>query len=587
MIKLIHLELNNFMSYKHAKIPLDDRGLCLIDGWNKDAFNSNGAGKSTIPSAITWCLFGRTLKGVQADDVVNDSEGGNCWVRLDLEVDEHEVSIIRGRRHPELGDGMSFCIGGNTTVGKVSEIQDLIINLLGMDFDTFVNTCVYAQDVVSLLGEATDAQRRFVFTKLLGLYKFDLAHMEATDRYRAIKRELDEMLGKRNTNKELLISHEENYESNIRRSETWENEREEKIRELNEEQSRLPKKVRIKGLAARYRKLNTVQVGPLEEKAAELRGNLAYWKDKITETEEAQLANYCNACDRPFSDEDMEKREVLHREDLEHKRTTYRRIKKNLEVANAKLKKAELMDQELLKLERQIDEAKAKNGRILQMEASIKKQLDYFRNRENPLEQTTAQLRITCDNLRHTIGDLDRSINDRRALLQYLETAALLFSKKGLPSNIIESSFGFIEAKANEYLGILAEGFFSVRINPERQLKSGDMKEEISLEIIGREGETRNYKNCSDGERQRINTAILFAINAYTRGRGNTGFIILDEVLDLSLDEAGQERTMELLRMISREVPTVLVISHKGGLRDLFDSVIQVVKENGLSCIGV
>ena len=68
------VKIENFLGISEAELSLDNRGLLLIQGENRDdpSAKSNGAGKSTIPDAISWCLFGKTARGVSSDDVIND-----------------------------------------------------------------------------------------------------------------------------------------------------------------------------------------------------------------------------------------------------------------------------------------------------------------------------------------------------------------------------------------------------------------------------------------------------------------------------------------------------------------------------------
>ncbi|GAI86651.1 unnamed protein product [marine sediment metagenome] len=65
MIDFTYLFLTNFMSFKKASLPLADQGLVLIEGSNldSDASDSNGSGKSALTEALTWCLWGKTVRG--------------------------------------------------------------------------------------------------------------------------------------------------------------------------------------------------------------------------------------------------------------------------------------------------------------------------------------------------------------------------------------------------------------------------------------------------------------------------------------------------------------------------------------------
>ena len=85
-MKLKQLTIRNFMSIKKATLELDNAGLVLVQGINDDdsAFDSNGAGKSTVFEAITYALFERTIRGLKSDEIINEDMKRNCSVTLTL-----------------------------------------------------------------------------------------------------------------------------------------------------------------------------------------------------------------------------------------------------------------------------------------------------------------------------------------------------------------------------------------------------------------------------------------------------------------------------------------------------------------------
>ena len=66
-LKFTKLIIDNFLSFGHAEVDLNDRGYTLIEGINnnpKDSAKSNGAGKSTIFSALCYALTGEKIQGL-------------------------------------------------------------------------------------------------------------------------------------------------------------------------------------------------------------------------------------------------------------------------------------------------------------------------------------------------------------------------------------------------------------------------------------------------------------------------------------------------------------------------------------------
>ena len=89
----ISLSLRNFLSFSKAKIDLADRGVILVIGRTngENATSSNGAGKSSIWDAIVWCLYGKTIRNVEADAVINERSSGGAKVVLKLKDEQDRL----------------------------------------------------------------------------------------------------------------------------------------------------------------------------------------------------------------------------------------------------------------------------------------------------------------------------------------------------------------------------------------------------------------------------------------------------------------------------------------------------------------
>lgn len=133
--------------------------------------NSNGAGKTTILNAITWALFGRTPKGVSKDAVMNHSSD---MVEVTVEFDRLEVTRVKHRGHTEK---LSFTFNNRTSrKKKLSVQQQKLIDILGVDFETYCNSIFLGSGSRSVqFLAATPAQRTKILERLVNVTPFQKA----------------------------------------------------------------------------------------------------------------------------------------------------------------------------------------------------------------------------------------------------------------------------------------------------------------------------------------------------------------------------------------------------------------------------
>ena len=180
MNKLIisEIEFKNFLSYGDydTKIRLDDSGPVLIVGdksedGSKDFGNSNGAGKSTVTTAIIWCLFGRTFnKNKPGDKIVNWYTGRDCSVKIKT-TDGWEIT--RTRKKDDDNELMVSHDSEDKTLSTPTNTQKFLDRHFGLDFDIFTSSLFFGQFSAPFLGLG-DQKRKAALERLLNLDKLNL-----------------------------------------------------------------------------------------------------------------------------------------------------------------------------------------------------------------------------------------------------------------------------------------------------------------------------------------------------------------------------------------------------------------------------
>lgn len=152
------------------------------------------------------------------------------------------------------------------------------------------------------------------------------------------------------------------------------------------------------------------------------------------------------------------------------------------------------------------------------------------------------------------------------------------FGKRGVPAMIIEAAVPEIEQAANELLNRMTAGRMNVRIETQREIKTGDLRESLDIFISDDLG-TRSYEMYSGGEAFRVDFAIRIALSKLLARRAGAPLrtLFVDEGFG-SQDAAGRERLVAAIHTIQDDFDLILVITHIEELKDVFPTRIDVIK---------
>jgi len=171
------------------------------------------------------------------------------------------------------------------------------------------------------------------------------------------------------------------------------------------------------------------------------------------------------------------------------------------------------------------------------------------------------------------------AIKEQAARYRHLQEA---FGPKGIQAMIIEAALPELETEANRLLSRLSDGRMSVRLETQRELKSGGTRETLDI-IISDELGSRPYELYSGGEAFRADLALRIALSRLLARRAGAALqtLFIDEGFGTQ-DAHGRENLVEAIHMIKDEFALVLVITHIDELKEQFPVRIQVVKEDGV-----
>lgn len=684
----IKLELHNFLAYRDPE-PLDLEGVhiaCLV--------GANGSGKSALLDAITWSLWGKARVSTP-DDLIHQGEK-EMRVALTFEQGRERYRATRHRKTGKRGTSLLelqvqdpasaewMDMSGKT----VKDTQQQIIDLISLEYDTFINSAFLAQGRADEFTTKTPSQRKQVLAGILELSRWEIYERNAkdqiSDRKASLQRldgsieAIDSILIQKETHEAEMITAESDALEVSERLVTVEKQwtdlektrtaminlqpqiadqtrqitsKEKEIadagRELVEIQAQANKVIIEKSLKSLKKTLAEIEPlraeldtlkdeqSAIAEESARLLGvnttmtlTVEPLKDRIG-TLEAATEPICPTCSQSLTDDHRVELIASLNQEVEARRAEYRANSSQMDKLTSQ---GESHLQEYAKLKKQLDQRPALEKSIGQLETSLThadeavKRADGLRDKvarwTNELKDTNTTLEALTtqfheaesllkasslaqrdvDQLRQEKSRADQRVGAVRQKLEALkdmeqerigqvkerdvmaddlgiyEELREAFGKKGVPAMIIETVVPEIERSTNELLGRMTDGRMRVRIETQREIKTGELREALDI-IISDELGTRSYDLYSGGEAFRINFAIRIAISRLLARRSGAQLrsLFIDEGFGTQ-DARGREQLIAAINTIQDDFDRILVITHIDELKDAFPSRIEVAK---------
>ena len=584
-----HLSMTNFMSYKFAELDLNRNGNILVGGMNQnpeDSAKSNGCGKSTIFSALSWALLGETTNG--AKEVSNIYSEGKTEVSLTFDIDNNSYKIIRSRSPSNL----QFFVNNENVSGKgIRDTTDIINRYIPQVHSYLLNSAIIlGQGLPQKFTNNTPSGRKAVLETLA---ETDFMILDLRSKLEARKKELGEKkrscedfeLQYATTKKTLenqvkqhkqsllllpdkgtldrgitsleeelkkLVSIKEEEELQLKELENniilCKNKKEEITAEHKEEQSQLELKS-IKDLEAK-----------LIEKKAESNSLLMKIRDyeNITDT--------CPTCGQKLPD--------VHKIDTTDLKVQQKELEIEshdieVEIYNIKCENNELVRQctekysAKVKEQSRLQEEYEKEFNRLRTELQhVQINITNSSNKKHSLELEKATLEEKKKNLEDEIKEKKKFIkeHDKRLYnntIEYEETKnrlainskMLTLIQRDFRGYLLNNVITFIENKSKEYaMSVFGTDKLSFKLD----------KNNIDISYDG-----KDYSCLSGGEKQKLDIIVQFAIRDMlcTFLDFSSNILVLDEITD-ALDSIGVSRIFNLINENLTDVEAVYIISH-------------------------
>jgi len=621
-MKLKTIVLSDFLSFQDEEIQFPE-GLVAISGRNADSpgAGSNGSGKSALFDAVSWALYGRTLREIGSDDVIRMA-CKSCEVALSFTADGKDYFINRQRGGKNLLH--FFCGQNDLTQSTMALTQEKIDQTLGMDYKIFRAVATFSGDALRF-AHATDKEQKEILEKLLGLDAYGLALERVRKDLNALvpgikykEQQVEREKGLLQTRRDEIVrlgGEKDKASSDMAlavESAKVQCEARQKQIATNESGITGYKEHRTKfesqladvstGTSAAYGHLATARA---EYAAAMTKMRAA--KESIDKGN-GELANIqkrigtpCPSCARPLGQEHIDPlcesiaQRILDAND-------------EWEKADGALKAAEQrvngLAAEVEALQRADSERAAARGALLQNIKTCNAKIEELNRSTTSLRAEIEQFRRSGDQFKATISTYEARIKDAQARLdeaesqiqkstedlvsdrdrvKYLEFWEKGFGYSGIRSMLLDGVAQKLTEQTNKYLKILSGGTQWAEFATQSTTGAGELREKFIVHVFNAYG-AGAYEGNSAGEKKRVDIAICLALHSLASQRASRplGFAILDEIFE-NLDEIGCDNVINLIRQEKDQLGTIFVVSHNPALSARFPSTMEIIKKDGVS----
>lgn len=420
------LTVNNFMSIKSMKIDLDNQGLVLINGINLDnpSARSNGAGKSSIIESLVYAVYGKTIRGIKADAVVNKNVGKNMKIFLDIVDDDgSEYRIARYRKHRvNKNSSKLYKNGVDITPKSEADFNNAVADLLQADYLTFTSSLLYSAESFKFTS-STDAEMKSTFDMMLGLETFTKCLEIARNSKKSIEGEISNITYKIDTIQEKLSRIAEEIEDNCTKEKEFEEEHKERISELQSDADEIG--IEIDKLNDDAVSINK-SIKKAEKAVESAKNKVESAKEDMSQIDELKEA----ISDTKSSIKSIENEIKSKKGIMEYHEETIEKENKNIEKFNAKIKKF-LRDKE--KLDDGIGQPCPTCGQPLTKECLMPAKMEYdekisqeqenIDNKQGFIDRTNADIEKIKGEIQESSEELEQLKSDLSAFNEALELA--------------------------------------------------------------------------------------------------------------------------------------------------------------------
>ena len=568
MIVFDRIRWKNFLSTGNnfTEVNFQDAQTNLILG-------TNGSGKSTILDALTFSLYNKPFRKINKPQLVNSVNEKECLVEVEFSIGSREYKVIRGIK-PNV---FEIWVDGKVQdqdAAAADQQKKLEESILKLNYKSFTQTVILGSATFVPFMQLTSSNRRDIVEDLLDIKIFSTMSSILKDRMR----KTNELIREFSIKKDMIedkIEMQENFIKDIEKSGRERIQKKEsniesldgEIVTITKENESLmtridtelkPKLENLNNSKKTLKKLNTIKA-KLEQKIQNL----------VSEHQFFQENSVCPTCTQSIEEQFRLDKIVDIEENSKELNDGYKELEEAINVEQEKDQKFLTYSTEINRLNNDIS---TNNVKVTGLNRQIRTLRNEVQEITNQIQNRNSE-KCVLEGLIKDLSKTEESSAQEREQSTYYEFAHSLMKDGGVKSKIIKKYLPVMNQQINKYLQMM-DFYINFTLDEE-------FKEVIKSPVH----EDFSYESFSEGEKMRIDLALLFTWRdiAKMRNSASTNLLILDEIFDSSLDDAGTEFFTKIIRYVIQDAH-VFVISHKtDGIIDQFDKVMRFDKVKGFS----
>jgi len=570
MILFKYIKWKNILSTGNnwTEIKLNKSKSTLIVG-------ENGSGKSTILDALSWSLYGKAFRKVNKVQMINSINGKGAEVQVEFTIGKDNYQVNRTIK--KYGSSMFEILKNGKLVDQAANSRDyqehLERQILKMNHRSFCQIVVLGSATFMPFMQLSAQHRREVIEDLLDIEIFTTMNTLLKEKVSTNKDSLQQVVYDTDIlNEKIDLQNQylknvkddndkriQQHHDKIEKSRSEIQQYQQQIEQLNTQVAELNSSIADKDTVSKKKK----KIEQLEVKIKSKMSSL------VKEIEFFDNHDNCPTCkqdiDHEFKCSTIEAKNTT----LEDTTVGFEQLQREYYNITERLEEINSVQEQMNNLLTEINSNNSHINAINQMIGSIQKDIDQMQSED----QDTSELSGKLDELNQQLEACQTRREELSTEKSVLDIAQLILKDSGIKTKIIKQYVPVMNKLINKYLAAMD---FFVQF---------ELDENFNETIKSRFRDEFSYASFSEGEKMRIDLALLFTWRAIAKLRNSvsTNLLIMDEVFDSSLDTTGTEEFIKILNTLVDDA-NIFIISHKGDqLFDRFHSVIKFEKVKNFS----